>query len=88
MPAATHARRVVKVPEANRPRNAKGKSAALDSRQLRHAQAPGGAGMAGQASPVSHALHPHFGFMAEHGRAVLSRYHDRATSPRRVHQRA
>jgi len=32
-----------------------------------------------------HALHAHRGIMDEHGRAVLSRPHNRATSPQRIH---
>lgn len=44
--------------------------------------------LARQASAIPHALHAHLGIMAEYGRAVLSRHHNRATSPRRMHQRA
>ena len=35
-----------------------------DCRQLRHAQAPGRTVMADQAPPYSHALHTHFGILA------------------------
>src|SRR3546814_4701503 len=47
--------------------------------QLRHAQASRRTGLAGQASAIQHALHPHLGVLAEHGRALLPRHHNRAT---------
>lgn len=33
---------------------------------------------------ISHALHADLGVVAEHGREVLSGYHDRTAGPRRV----
>jgi hypothetical protein len=52
--------------------------AAHRHRQLRHAQAPGREGLAGE-EPADHAaLHPDLGVVAEHGRDLLR--HHRATS--------
>ena len=76
------------VPAPDRPRDAQGQDAAPDRRQLRHAQAPGGAGVAGQAPKVQHALHAHLGVVAEHGRALLPRHLREPPAPGRVHQRA
>ena len=53
----------------------KDKKLHLICRQLRHAQASQGAGVAGQASALQHALHAHLGVVAEHGRALLPRHH-------------
>lgn len=50
----------------DRARDAQGQDAASDLRQLRHAQASGCAGEAGQASALQHALHAHLGIVAEH----------------------
>ena len=68
-------RGVAEVPAADRPPDAQGQDAASDRRQLRHAQAPRRAGVAGQASALPHALHAHLGVVAEHGRALLPRHH-------------
>jgi Bacterial mobilisation protein (MobC) len=35
-----------------------------------------------------HAFHTDFGLVAQHGRALLPRSHNRAAAPRRLHQRA
>ena len=61
--------------------------AAPDRGQLRHAQPPRRAGLAGQAPALRHALHPHQRVLAEHGRAVLSRHHRQAHPARQLHQR-
>ena len=52
--------------------------------QQRHRRAE----VVGQAPALQHALHADLGVVAEHGRAVLPRYHREAPAPRRLHQRA
>ena len=88
VPATAHPRRMAEVPSQDRPRDAKGQGAASDCRQLRHAQASGRAGLAGQAPALQHALHADVGVLAEYGRALLPRHHRQSPSPWRVHKRA
>ena len=57
-------------------------------RQLCDPQAPRGACLAGQAPEISHALHADQFLVAQHGRALLSRYHRQAHPPRCVQERA
>ena len=56
-------------------------------RQLRHPQAPGRAGLAGE-EPADHAaLHPDQRVLAEHGRDLLRHHHPAGHPPRHLHQR-
>ena len=66
----------------------KDKTLHLIADNIRHPQAPGGAGMAGQEPALQYAFHADFSVVAEHGGAILPRHHRQSTAPRRVHQRA
>ena len=63
------------------------KTLASDLRQLRDPQASEGQGVARQAPALPCPFHPDLGVLAQHGRAVLPRYHDPAPAQRRVSQR-
>src|SRR5215472_2770212 len=70
---ATSAPGVAALPEAHRSPDPKAVGAALDYRQLRDPQAPGGAGLGGETSALSPALYPYLGIVDEFGGAVLPR---------------
>jgi transposase len=56
-------------------------------RQLCHPQDPCGKALAQAAFALSLALYAHFGLVAQHGRAVLCRDHQKTHSPRRLQER-
>src|SRR5258706_1263706 len=58
---------VAALSKEDRPEYGEEKGASLDRGQLRHAQAPRGQDLAGQAPAVSYALHAHQFFLAQHG---------------------
>src|SRR5271163_319378 len=67
------------------PADAKKTRSSPRPRQLRHPQAFQREDMAGQAPPLSHAFHPHFGLLAQSGRALLRPDHSGAHPSRRLH---
>ncbi len=80
--APPSASRVHSLPDAHRPRHPGRPRSASDRRQLRHAQAPPGEGLAPPTPAVSLALHPDVEFLAKLGRTVVPRTH-RQTDPAR-----
>src|SRR5271167_4180266 len=67
------------------PADAKKTRSSPRPRQLRHPQAFQREDMAGQAPPLSPAFHPHFGLLAQSGRALLRPDHSGAHPSRRLH---
>src|SRR5271166_1299329 len=70
------------LPQADRPADAARPRPASHRRQLRHPQAPEGAGVAGEASPLQDAFHADLLVLAQSRRALLRRP-DRRRDPRR-----